>query len=241
MIRTQISLEQNAGMISLDQSLADLVRRGLVDLREARGRARAPNELESLLREVDGVRAETVFADRMVGKPYIEIDINREAIGRYGLTIGRVQDVIQVALGGQMLTRTVEGRERYPVRARYMREERDSVEALGRVLVSAPAGEQIPLEQLAEIAVNAAAVARTFDDLSERFGFKVDESEAAGFAGSIGVWPPFADSASALAELDPGGLEVLEALQQEEDAESDEDRALDRRRVQPRGRRRRRP
>ncbi len=108
-------------------------------------------KLESALREVDGIRAETVFADRMVGKPYIEIDIDREAIGRYGLTVGRVQDVIQVALGGQTLTRTVEGRERYPVRARYMREERDSVEAIGRVLVSAPGGEQIPLEQLAAI------------------------------------------------------------------------------------------
>ncbi|MBT8468450.1 MAG: efflux RND transporter permease subunit, partial [Deltaproteobacteria bacterium] len=108
-------------------------------------------ELEALLRDIPAIRPETVFADRVVGKPYIEIDINREAIGRYGLTIGRVQDVIQVALGGKMLTRTVEGRERYPVRARYMREERDSIEALGRVLVSAPAGEQIPLEQLAEI------------------------------------------------------------------------------------------
>jgi Cu(I)/Ag(I) efflux system membrane protein CusA/SilA len=108
-------------------------------------------ELEALLREVDGIRPETVFADRVVGKPYIEIDINREAIGRYGLTIGRVQDVIQVALGGRTLTTTVEGRERYPVRVRYMREERDSIEALGRVLVSAPGGEQIPLEQLTEV------------------------------------------------------------------------------------------
>ena len=108
-------------------------------------------ELERLLRELPAIRPETVFADRVVGKPYIEIDIDREAIGRYGLTIGRVQDVIQVALGGKMLTRTVEGRERYPVRARYMREERDSIEALARVLVSASGGEQIPLEQLAEI------------------------------------------------------------------------------------------
>jgi Cu(I)/Ag(I) efflux system membrane protein CusA/SilA len=108
-------------------------------------------KLETLLRSVEGIRPETVFADRVVGKPYIEIDIDREAIGRYGLTIGGVQDVIQIALGGQTLTRTVEGRERYPVRARYMREERDSVEAIGRVLVSAAGGEQIPLEQLAEI------------------------------------------------------------------------------------------
>jgi len=108
-------------------------------------------ELEQLLREVPSIRPETVFADRVVGKPYLEIAIDRESIGRYGLTIGAVQDVIQVALGGRTLTNTVEGRERYPVRVRYMREERDSVEALHRVLVSTPGGEQIPLEQLAEI------------------------------------------------------------------------------------------
>ena len=112
---------------------------------------KAALDIEAHLKEVPGVQPATVFADRVVGKPYIEIDIDREAIGRYGLTIGRVQDVIQVALGGRTLTTTVEGRERYPVRVRYMREERDSVEALGRVLVSAPGGEQIPLEQLTEV------------------------------------------------------------------------------------------
>lgn len=108
-------------------------------------------ELEALLKDVPSVRPETVFADRVVGKPYVEIEIDREAIGRYGLSIRKVQNVIQVALGGQMLTRTVEGRERYPVRVRYMREERDSVEALARVFVPTPGGEQIPLEQLAKI------------------------------------------------------------------------------------------
>jgi Cu(I)/Ag(I) efflux system membrane protein CusA/SilA len=92
-----------------------------------------------------------VFADRVVGKPYLEIDIDREAIGRYGLTIQNVQEVIQIALGGQVLTRTVEGRERYPVRVRYMREERDSVEAIRRVMVATPGGEQIPLEELSAI------------------------------------------------------------------------------------------
>ncbi len=107
--------------------------------------------LEDALQELPSIRAETVFADRVVGKPYLEIVIDREAIGRYGLTIGAVQDVIEVALGGRTLTRTVEGRERYPVRVRYMREERDSVEALHRVLIPAPGGEQIPLEQLAQI------------------------------------------------------------------------------------------
>ena len=108
-------------------------------------------QLEELLKEVPLIRRETVFADRVVGKPYIEIDIDREAIGRYGLSIRRVQNVIQVALGGRTLTRTVEGRERYGVTVRYMRESRGSVEALQRVYVPTPGGEQIPLEQLASI------------------------------------------------------------------------------------------
>jgi len=107
--------------------------------------------LEEVLKTVPSVRQETVFADRVVGKPYLEIDLDREAIGRYGLTIVDVQNVLQVALGGMTLTRTVEGRERYPVRVRYMREERDSLEALDRVFVPTPGGEQIPLTQLADI------------------------------------------------------------------------------------------
>ena len=107
--------------------------------------------LEAALKSIPSIRPETVFADRVAGKPYLEIDLNREAIGRYGLTIVDVQNVLQVALGGMTLTRTVEGRERYPVRVRYMREERDSLEALERVLVPTPGGEQIPLTQLADI------------------------------------------------------------------------------------------
>ncbi len=107
--------------------------------------------LEELLRDVPEIRAETVFADRVVGKPYVEVSIDRRAIARYGLTIDRVQHVLQVALGGMMLTRSVEGRERYPIRVRYMREERDSIEALGRVMVPTSSGEQIPLEQLTRI------------------------------------------------------------------------------------------
>lgn len=107
--------------------------------------------LEEVLRGVPGIRPETVFADRVVGKPYIEVDIDRRAIARYGLSIERVQHALQVALGGMPVTRTVEGRERYPVRVRYMREERDSVEALRRVLVHPAAGEPVPLEQVADI------------------------------------------------------------------------------------------
>ncbi|MFW6049569.1 MAG: efflux RND transporter permease subunit [Myxococcota bacterium] len=107
--------------------------------------------LEELLKEVPSLRPETVFADRVVGKPYLEIDLDRRAMGRYGLTIDSVQHVIQVALGGMPLTRTVEGRERYPVRVRYMREERDTVEALRRTMVASATGDQIPLEQIAHI------------------------------------------------------------------------------------------
>lgn len=107
--------------------------------------------LEEVLKTVPAVRQEAVFADRVVGKPYLEIELDRESIGRYGLSILEVQNVLQVALGGVTLTRTVEGRERYPVRVRYMREERDSLESLLRVLVPTPGGEQIPLTQLAQI------------------------------------------------------------------------------------------
>ncbi len=108
-------------------------------------------QLEQLLKQVDSVEPSAVIADRIVGKPYIEIDIDRDAIKRYGLHIRSVQDVIEVAIGGRRLTTTVEGRERYPVRVRYARELRDEIETLGRILVAAPSGVQIPLEQLADI------------------------------------------------------------------------------------------
>ena len=108
-------------------------------------------KVEGILKQVPEIESNTVLADRIVGKPYLEIAIDREAISRYGLTITDVQDVIQVAIGGRMLTRTVEGRERYPVRVRYMREDRDSIEALKRVLVPMANGGQIPLEQVADI------------------------------------------------------------------------------------------
>ncbi len=108
-------------------------------------------QIEGLLKQVPTVQASAVIADRIVGKPYLEIDIDRDAIKRYGLHIRSVQDVIEVAIGGRRITTTVEGRERYPVRVRYARELRDEAESLGRILVPTPMGSQIPLEQLAEI------------------------------------------------------------------------------------------
>lgn len=108
-------------------------------------------EIERHLREVPMIEPATVFADRIVGVPYLEIDIDRPALSRYGLTIGDVQEVIEVAIGGRTLTTTVEGRERYPVRVRYARELRDSIEALDGILIPTQAGAQIPLGQLAKI------------------------------------------------------------------------------------------
>lgn len=108
-------------------------------------------EMERLLKEIPSVQASAVIADRIVGKPYLEIVIDREAISRYGIRIAQVQRVIETAVGGMPITMTVEGRERYPVRIRYPRELRDSVEALEKVLVAAPGGQEIPLAQLAHI------------------------------------------------------------------------------------------
>ncbi len=108
-------------------------------------------ELEKLLKTIPVIRKETVQADRMVGKPYLEIEINREKIARYGIHIETVQNIIETAIGGKTISMTVEGRERYPIRVRYMRELRDNIEAIENVLVSSPSGEQIPLKQLANI------------------------------------------------------------------------------------------
>lgn len=108
-------------------------------------------QIERLLKQVPSVAADAVIADRIVGKPYIEIVIDRDAISRYGITVDQVQDVIQTAIGGMPLTNTVEGRERYPVRVRYLRELRDDFPDLEKILVSAPGGQEIPLDQLASI------------------------------------------------------------------------------------------
>ncbi len=108
-------------------------------------------ELERLLKLVPSIQPAAVFADRVVGKPYLEINIDREKIARYGLHIADVQEVIEVAIGGKALTMTVEGRERYPVRVRYLRELRDQPETLGDILIPTPMGAQVPMRELATI------------------------------------------------------------------------------------------
>lgn len=108
-------------------------------------------ELERVLKEVEGVKVEAVFADRIVGKPYLEIELDRPALARYGLSVKTVQHYIEVAIGGMTNTTTVEGRERYPVRVRYARELRDDPESIKGILIPAANGVQVPLGEMAFI------------------------------------------------------------------------------------------
>lgn len=108
-------------------------------------------QLEAILKEVPSVKAEAVFADRIVGKPYIHLNIDREAISRYGLTIDDVQQTIEIAIGGMQVTATVEGRERFPVRVRYPRELRNDPSTLGKIYIPTPTGAQVPLSELMDI------------------------------------------------------------------------------------------
>jgi len=108
-------------------------------------------KIEGILKEVPGTLS--AYAERVVGGNYLDFDIDRREIARYGLTVGDVQDVIESAIGGMNVTTTVEGLERYPVNLRYPRELRDNIAALRRVLVATPSGAQVPLEQLVNLEI----------------------------------------------------------------------------------------
>ncbi len=112
---------------------------------------RVASEIEVVVRQVPGTSS--VFAERVMGGNYIEFHINRDEIARYGLTVGAVQDVLEVALGGMPLTTTVEGLERYTVNLRYDRDFRENLEALREIIVPTPTGAQVPLGQLAKVEV----------------------------------------------------------------------------------------
>jgi len=113
--------------------------------------ALAGKRLAEVLDGVAAVRKGTVVPPQVVGKPYLEVVIDREAIGRHGLTVAKVQQAIEVAIGGRALTTTVEGRERYAVRLRYQRELRDSPEAIQDIQVTAPGGREVPIKELANL------------------------------------------------------------------------------------------
>ena len=108
-------------------------------------------QLENLLKQVEGVKKQAVFADRIVGKPYLLIDIKREQLTRYGISIMDVQQVLKVAVGGIPLTQTVEGRERYGIRVRYPRELRGNPNDLKKIYVPVEKGNPIPLGELVDI------------------------------------------------------------------------------------------
>jgi len=109
-------------------------------------------EIERALASVPGTRS--VFAERLNEGYYLDIIVNRREVARYGLTVGDVQAVITSGIGGENVTTTVEGRERYPVNVRYKRELRDDPERLKRVLVPTPSGAQVPLSQVADIVLS---------------------------------------------------------------------------------------
>ncbi|GGW54609.1 Cu(I)/Ag(I) efflux system membrane protein CusA/SilA [Winogradskyella epiphytica] len=108
-------------------------------------------QLEDILKQAEGVKDEAVFADRIVGKPYLLIDIDRERLARYGITIEQVQQVIQVSVGGMVLSQTVEGRERYGIRVRYPRELRANPNDLKDIYVPVEKGSPVPLSELVTI------------------------------------------------------------------------------------------
>lgn len=108
-------------------------------------------KLEKLLKKVEGVKAEAVAADRIVGKPYLLIDIDRDQLKRYGISIDRVQQTLKTAVGGMNISTTVEGRERYGIRVRYPRELRDSPSKVKEIYVPVENGNPVPLSELADI------------------------------------------------------------------------------------------
>jgi len=112
---------------------------------------KAGMQLEQALKDVPSIKASSVFYDRAVGAPYIEIKLNREAMARYGMSVSDVQEVLQVAVGGMALSSSVEGRERFPLRVRYARELRDNPDDLQRILIPAMNGVQVPLSEIADI------------------------------------------------------------------------------------------
>ena len=110
---------------------------------------RLGEQLEPLLRQVPGTRS--VFAERTAGGYFLDFELDREQLARHGLSVDEVQMHILSAVGGEQVSTTVEGRERYPINVRYLRDYRSSPDELGRVLVATPSGAQVPMAQLAEI------------------------------------------------------------------------------------------
>ncbi|HHQ13891.1 MAG TPA: efflux RND transporter permease subunit, partial [Chromatiales bacterium] len=138
-------------------------------------------DVETAMKEMPGTLS--AFGDRAVGGYFLDLDIKREEVARYGLTVGDVQDVIMSAIGGMSISETVEGLERYPINLRYPRELRDDPVRLGRVLVPTPGGAQIPIEQLADIRLTRGAPVIKSEDARPNAWIYVDlkGSDVGGF------------------------------------------------------------
>ncbi|MDD5092426.1 MAG: efflux RND transporter permease subunit, partial [Candidatus Wallbacteria bacterium] len=108
--------------------------------------------LEQILKTVPSVSPETVYAERIVGKPYLEIQPDRKALALYGLKVKELLGYLEASVGGMKVTTTVEDRERYPVVIRYPREMRNDIDTINRISIPTPGGAQLPLSQLASIA-----------------------------------------------------------------------------------------
>ncbi len=130
-------IRSNLGIKILGPDLAEIERIGL--------------KIESLLQGLRGTRS--AYSERVTGGYYLDFQVDRDAIARYGLTVEDVEDVIESAIGGKNISQTVEGRERYPINVRYARALRDDPESLRRVLVETPGGATIPMAQLAQISM----------------------------------------------------------------------------------------
>ncbi|OGW82066.1 MAG: cation transporter [Omnitrophica bacterium RIFCSPLOWO2_12_FULL_44_17] len=142
--------------------------------------------LEMILKDIPGTRS--IYAERVAGGYFLDFDIKREELARYGLSVADVQMVITAAIGGENITTTIEGRERYPVNVRYSREFRDDIEKLKRVLVPTMSGQHIPITELADIHVvsgpamirneNGLLAGYVYVDMSGRdIGTYVDEAK----------------------------------------------------------------
>ncbi len=112
-------------------------------------------QAEAILKPISG--AADVVAERVTGGNYIDIDIDREAAARYGVSVGDIQAIIETALGGEMLSTTVEGRNRFPIRLRYMRDYRDNIPAIRRILVGSMDGAQVPLSLVTKLKISTGA------------------------------------------------------------------------------------
>ncbi len=137
LVMLQTGMRSNLGVKIKGQNLEDVEKFGL--------------DLERVLKQTEGVVKNSVFADRVIGKPYLLLDIDREKIAKYGLSINKIQNNIEVAVGGKIISKTIENRETFGIRVRYPRELRSSPEDLENIFIDVPNGEQVPLNNFVSI------------------------------------------------------------------------------------------